>query len=278
MSAIKPSCRWLIDSGAFTAWKSNQTLDVRDYISFIRNLKDLPWRYFTLDVIGDKIGTNKNLLVLYDAGLKPIPIFTRGDDPNEIDSLYELSDLVGIGGLVGTPGNRGFVKGICPYIKDRKAHWLGFNNSSFLYAKKPYSCDSSSWSAGLRFGSIPIYLGNNRWAKIVRKELKSVPVSLKNLLNRYGADANKLRDPKEWVGCGWGLSLIQELTFKSWVRYQIDLEEKLGIKYFLSITTTEYCIQAKSAFDYWNQNVDEFDKFNFWTDQMMMNKKMWRKK
>jgi len=38
-----------------------------------------------------------------------VPIFTRGEDPSVLDDYYKTSDVVGIGGLVGTQGNKGFV-------------------------------------------------------------------------------------------------------------------------------------------------------------------------
>jgi len=82
-------------------------------------------RFFTLDVIGDSKKSYDNYLTMRDQGLSPIPIFTRGTDLSMIDRYYELSDYLGIGGLVGTPGNRGYVKTVMRHIAGRKAAAAG---------------------------------------------------------------------------------------------------------------------------------------------------------
>ena len=50
----------LIDSGAFTAWKANESISLDDYCRFIEKLPVTPWGYFQLDVVGDPDGTIRN--------------------------------------------------------------------------------------------------------------------------------------------------------------------------------------------------------------------------
>ena len=50
----------LVDSGAFTAWKSGNPIQLDDYCRFLDGLEMKPWRYFALDVIGDPAATEKN--------------------------------------------------------------------------------------------------------------------------------------------------------------------------------------------------------------------------
>jgi hypothetical protein len=66
--------RILIDSGAFTAWKSGKTISVDDYCKFIESLPVKPWRYFTLDVVGDPKGTlaiSNSAAVLWRISTRP---------------------------------------------------------------------------------------------------------------------------------------------------------------------------------------------------------------
>jgi hypothetical protein len=143
--------RLLIDSGAFTAWKAGKRIRLNDYMNFLKKLPIKPWRYFTLDVIGDGEKTWDNYQRMLDEGFKPIPIFTRGEDFAMLDKYYETSDLVAVGGLVGTPGNKGYVKRIMQEIGDRKVHWLGFTHIKYIRYYQPYSVDSSQHCASVQF-------------------------------------------------------------------------------------------------------------------------------
>ncbi len=134
------SIRWLVDSGAFTAWKAGKEVSIDAYCKFIEGLPVAPWRYFTLDVIGNPKASMANYEVMLKRGFNPIPIFTRGEDPSVLDEYYKTSDVVGVGGLVGTKGNKGFVNGIMKHVGGRKVHWLGFTNAEYIKHYKPPIC------------------------------------------------------------------------------------------------------------------------------------------
>lgn len=242
----------LLDSGAFTDWKKGKETSIDEFMKFITNCPIAPWRYFTLDVIGDEKRTEQNLDILYTNGFKPIPIFTRGGDPKLINKYYELSDLIGIGGLVGTQGNKGFVKGLMDHIGKRKVHWLGFTQNDYLYHFRPFSCDSSSWSSGVRFGNIPIYLGNGQWKKLSKKDFESKPsLEVMRIFNEYQEDITRVTKKAEWVNSGKGLAIHEVMSAKSWTRFQIDLERKLGIKYFLACASFWQVKLMKDAHEFW---------------------------
>lgn len=59
MQAHPDTFRLLIDSGAFTAWKAGKSIALDDYCRFLEALPAAPWRYFTLDVIGNPDATDK---------------------------------------------------------------------------------------------------------------------------------------------------------------------------------------------------------------------------
>jgi hypothetical protein len=245
----KSNVRLLLDSGAFTMWKAEKTFEVEDYIRAVKELPFTPWKYFTLDKIGDPDGTLENYQKIRNAGLEPIPVFTRGTDPKYLDRYYETSDLVGIGGLVGTRRNAGFVKGIMDVVGDRQAHWLGFVRKEFISKFRPFSCDSSSWLAPMRWGaSMHLYLGAGRWRKVSKQDFRTRPnEELTTLIEEYGVDPGSLRFEKawrDWNGAG-------KLCSRSWARYSLEVERVLGTKVFLAISIERDFRVAYEGFEFW---------------------------
>ena len=89
LNRVNGKFRFLLDSGAFTAWKAGNEIHIDDYCNFVENLKIKPWRYFTLDKIGDPIGTQKNYEIMLKRGFNPIPIFTRGESLSVLEDFYK---------------------------------------------------------------------------------------------------------------------------------------------------------------------------------------------
>jgi hypothetical protein len=244
--------RVIIDSGAFTAWKAGKVIDINEYCSFIKNLPFEPWKYFMLDVIGDPIKTKKNYDIMLRQGLNPIPIFTRGDDIKELDEYYKTSDIVGIGGLVGTKQNKGFVKGIMEKVKGRKVHWLGFANSKYISYYKPYMCDSSSWASPLQFKSLNIYYGKGIFKTISKIDcIKKPTKEIIDLLEWYGEDYKLLQFEKQWVNSGRNESILERATTKSYSLFQYDIHKNFNTKYFLAISNLVDLKRLYKGFKFW---------------------------
>lgn len=228
----KDDLRFVLDSGAFTAWKSGKPIDFNSYCSYIKDLPVEPWRYFNLDLVGDGKGSYQNYIKMLDKGLKPIPVFTRGEDIELLDEYYKTSDVVAIGGLVGTIGNNAYVNGIMKHINGRKTHLLGFTRPNYITHYKPYMCDSSSWLMGRRFAKIHMYLGGGKF-KVLNKEIltdKPNPDVLKQL-SLYIKNPSLLAKNKSWVG---SMSSSGEVSTKSWIHYSHDLQKYLNVKLFLA--------------------------------------------
>jgi hypothetical protein len=225
--------RFLLDSGAFTAWKAGKPIHLDDYCRFIESLPFKPWRYFTLDVIGDPHASLKNYETMLKRGFNPIPIFTRGEDIKMIDEYYKTSDVVGIGGLVGTPGNKGFVKGIMNVIGNRKVHWLGFTEKNFVKHFKPFSCDSSSLTMAGRFASVELFdKKNGQWIKIGKDTFIVKPKpEIKTLIESYGFNITTFSQKSNWHE---PVGLSMKLSFKSHVRASIEYHKRLNVFYFLA--------------------------------------------
>lgn len=249
--------RFVLDSGAFTAWKAGSSISLDDYCKFIENCPVQLWRYFTLDVIGDPEGTRRNYETMRARGFTPVPIFTRGEELSAIDEYYETSDLIGIGGLVGTQGNKGFVNGIMKKIAGRKAHLLGFCSLPFLKAYRPFMCDSSSWSAGVRYVTITIYAGRGKFVRMRKAEFRKKPPEAKlELIRRHGVDPRLLGQAFHWVntgrGCGEGATAHRTISFRAWAMFQRDIEEALGIHMFLACSGDEDVRSFLLAHDWLN--------------------------
>lgn len=251
----KDKLRLLIDSGAFTAWKSGSPVQLDEYVNFIKSLPFEPWNYFTLDVIGDSKKSYDNYLTMRDQGLSPIPIFTRGTDLSMIDRYYELSDYLGIGGLVGTPGNRGYVKTVMRHIAGRKVHLLGFTDKNFIKVYRPYSCDSSSVTSAGRYGMIDLF--DNRagaFFRVGRKDFTDRPSSrLTDLVASYGCDIKRLESNESWKG---GRAVSMMLSFRSHIRSSFAFADRLGVNYFLAAFAEEFKYNTLAFLDAYHWEIN----------------------
>jgi len=240
--------RFLIDSGAFTAWKSGKPIQLDDYCRFIEGLPFEPFKYFTLDVIGDPEASFKNYQIMLDRGFTPIPIFTRGEDLSMVDEYYKTSDVLGIGGLVGTRKNKGFVKGIMQKIGKRKVHWLGFTNKTFISYYKPYMCDCSSWSYVMRWGYMLVYDMKGGFKTIYRKDFKKkLSKEIFDLISNLGVDPNDLRDDRAWEKEG---SLAGMVGARGYYLKTLQCEKMFNTKMFLACATLgqlEMLLKARSG-------------------------------
>lgn len=225
--------RVLLDSGAFTAWKAGKPIALDDYCSFLDKLKFKPWRYFALDVVGNPKATLENYNVMLKRGFKPVPVFTRGSDPALLEEYYKTTDLVGIGGLVGTNDSEGYVNGAMNLIGKRHAHWLGFMRLNYIKAWRPYSCDATNFNRGSRYGWVDIYLGHGRMPHLNRPTAQQgmITQEVVEAARRYGFDAWQLGSPKGWKG---KKSVAVLLPYYSWVHFSLDAEAMLGTKVFLA--------------------------------------------
>ena len=233
VDSLGSSIRFVLDSGAFTSWKLGKEIRLDDYCKFIETLPVKPWRYFTLDVIGDPEATMKNYQTMLRRGFNPVPIFTRGEDPSVLDDYYETSDVVGVGGLVGTEGNRGFVKGIMDKIGERRVHWLGFTHLEFLKHFRPYMCDTSAWESVARYGQLRLYMGRGKFTTLIKKDFANKPdEEVLSRIRSLGIDPYKLAKEEHWRG---SYSTARELAAYNSVSLSMDVEKNIGTKYFLAV-------------------------------------------
>lgn len=227
------SVRFLLDSGAFTAWKAGRAIALDDYCRFIEKLPITPWRYFSLDVVGDPHASLKNYEEMLRRGFTPIPVFTRGEDPSVLEDYYKQSDVVAIGGLVGTTKNKSFVNGIMRRVRDRRVHWLGFTSIEFVKQHRPYMCDASSWESGARYARFGLYMGHGKSISVGKAEFQTQPDQ--KVIDRVialGGNPYALATNSAWAG---GFSESRRLGGASGVALSLDIERNLKTKMFLAV-------------------------------------------
>jgi len=229
-----------VDSGAFTAWTLKIDITLDEYCGFLDSLPVLPWRYLTLDVIGDPEATLRNYEELRRRGYAPVPIVTRGDEAEAINRYYEGSDFVAFGGVTGVGNSSAaWCKAVMQIVGDRKAHLLGMTRMEWVKALRPYSVDSSSWMQAARFGTVAVYMGGGVMKQFNPRK-GPPPRDVAARIRRYGIDPFALAKGDNLKGA-WGLG--QQVAALSWVELSYDCETALGTRLFLAAATEQYLDQ-----------------------------------
>lgn len=168
----------IIDSGAFTAWTTNKTIDLNAYIDFCHAVNERfsptikKLTIVNLDVIPGKMGEFvtekdrqesaelgwKNFEVMKKAGLKPVHIFHQFEEEHWLDKLMaDDGDYIGI-----SPSNdctitqkQEWLNWVFYKIRNKKkTHGFGVTAEKLVKSYPWYSVDSTSWLAGFKFGNI----------------------------------------------------------------------------------------------------------------------------
>lgn len=154
-----------LDSGAFSAFTKGVTIDIQEYIEFIKENQDVIEVYANLDVIGDPAGTLENQKIMEAAGLSPLPCFHYGEPLEYLKDYLARYDYLALGGMVPISTadlilwlDEIFGKYICdqqgyPKIK---IHGFGLTSLRLMLRYPWYSVDSTSWVMTGRMGSVLI--------------------------------------------------------------------------------------------------------------------------
>lgn len=154
-----PDFELFIDSGAFSAKTKGVEISIGHYCKYIKEVK--PTQYAALDVIGDAVGSERNLKIMeQEYGLKPIPCYHLCEDYKHLVHMIKDHDYIALGGMVGASKEK-LVSWLDEawYIimRDKpelKVHGFGMTTIDILERYPWYSVDSSSMTAAYRFGQI----------------------------------------------------------------------------------------------------------------------------
>lgn len=160
-----------LDSGAFSAWTQKTTINIKDYIAFIKEHEQRLVLYANLDVIGlggktpNEITaeqTLRNQKIMEEAGLHPLPCFHFGEPEKYLQYYVENYEYIALG-VAGNSGNvlipwlnRCFAEFICgddgfPKVK---VHGFAVTSLKIMLRYPWYSVDSTSWALTGGMGSI----------------------------------------------------------------------------------------------------------------------------
>ena len=244
--------RLIIDSGAFSAWNSQKHIDLHEYCNFLKTIpKQWDYKAVQLDVFGDPKKTVVNYNKMLDMGFDEVmPVFTRGDSLETLEGFYKHSDYIMFGGIVVGGKNTNYIKWFHQHNKDRKVHWLGYNNTEFVKYFKPTSVDSTTWNNGQKYGRLDIYNDHGTFISTVRTDWAKKPTDrMMYQLKKLGyetKDIMKLSQKESWTGGsqhqigdnfefkGVYKGLAASMNNTSHLKRALDIENNLGTRVYLA--------------------------------------------
>ena len=167
------------------------------------------------------------------AGLRPIPVLTRGTPDRDIQRYTEVSDYVAIGGIASTSGAKNAVRWMMQRLpKDIRVHWLGFSWHDYMTYYRPYSVDTSALAVSSRYGDLSIYHGNARWSRTHKTRLK-LSARDRRSLTRYGFNPSRLEgNYRRSDGTGNPTNTIADcVNLACFARFAEEVEKQLGTHY-----------------------------------------------
>lgn len=164
--------RILLDSGAWSAYTSGKTINIDDYIKYIKKNKAHIWHYIALDVIGDSGRTYTQYLQMKSKGLDPIPVFHYMNNEKILVRYIEHHGAVDIalGGTVPIKNKAEVAEWVkmISWLYPAKYHLLGSSSRKIIDHCDIDSCDSSTWIVGSAMGKPKHIPGRDREAKLKR--------------------------------------------------------------------------------------------------------------
>jgi len=167
---INPKVNIMLDSGAYSAWKKKEEVDLNEYIEYCKANKDRLYSMVNLDVIGNAEQSLENFKIMKKEGLDVVPVFHRVSgviDPIEHLHYYcKHSERIALSGYAQTKFQIremiNYTKKMFDIIpKDKKIHLLGLTNARIIMAvgERIESVDSSSAACFRVYNNLSSYSG-----------------------------------------------------------------------------------------------------------------------
>lgn len=160
----------MMDSGAYSVSKRGLTINLDDYISFLKLNREKITACVALDVIGNPEESYKNWIYMREKGIdNAIPVYHLGEDIKWLDLYCEQTEFVGIGGIAGSVTNWKlyipFLRRIVDKYPNHKFHAFGLNSYRAIGRVNLWSCDATSWLIGQKFAELSSANGRIRLRK-----------------------------------------------------------------------------------------------------------------
>lgn len=244
----------MIDSGAYSAFTQKTTIDIGEYIEWVKRNEKHFEVYFNLDVLGDGSGSYTNWIYMRSCGLDPVPVFHITENERDIRFLkryLKMTDYVAIGAIanMSTSKRMESLNRIWEeYLTDSKGipiarvHGFGLTSITVMKTFPWWSVDSTSWVMFGRYGAILVPRTKNH-EYIYNENPFIVTVSDKSPKQReagkhfrtYPSNAReKILDYIHAMGFRFGLSKEGEVIVEgvSNVHY---LRDQLNMLYYLGV-------------------------------------------
>lgn len=144
---------WVLDSGAFSAWKSGTEIDLQKYIDTCAKLIEEDstlTEVFALDVIGDWEGTARNTEEMWRQGIPAIPAFHPGEPEDALMEMAKTYPKIALGGIVGLhkKEKKRWVGQCFARVWPKKIHGFGVGSEELVMAFPFHSVDATNWELG----------------------------------------------------------------------------------------------------------------------------------
>lgn len=219
-----------LDSGAFSAHKTKEIINIQEYIDFIKENEDAIEVYANLDDISSPEQSWKNQEEMEKQGLNPIPVYHLGE-PSDFLHRAMKYDYFAVGGIASKLTSYGALSTyldtifseVCTkktdFYPSNKIHGFGIATPQLLMRYPWWSADTTSWVQYGRYGIIlvPRLLnGSFRYDKppytiVVSSRSKAVGEEkhYRNFSNREKEWINKYCED---LGCPMGRTLFKQVT------------------------------------------------------------------
>jgi hypothetical protein len=206
-----------LDSGGFSAWSKGASVDLTEYIEFVKRSAGRWSIVATLDVIGDAAATAANTHRMLDElpGEPVYPVFHVGSDWKWLQYWVDRSPRICLGGMVPYTGRPKVIRSwlhkcfqIIP--PGTQVHGLGLTVLPMLRLYPLTSVDSSSWVVGMRYGQHRLF--DEERGTFSPAWGLATPVPRRDLLACYGR-VDPPTDNDE----------IAQLSLESWYRAEVWL-------------------------------------------------------
>jgi hypothetical protein len=217
-----------LDSGAFSAYSNNTSINIEEYISFIKEHQSEIEIHANLDDIGDADKTWKNQRKMERAGLSPIPVYHLDEDPKYLRWCMEYPYFA-VGGLASAKGVSlspfldSVFRKVCTkksdFLPTHKVHGFGIATPEILCRYPWFSVDSTSW---VMYGRYGIVLIPRRLDNKFRYDIPPYTLAVSSRSKAVGDEKhfrNFSKMEKEWIveyceskGCPMGRTLYRAVT------------------------------------------------------------------
>lgn len=154
-----------MDSGAFSAFNKGISVNLVEYVDYLKRNADIIEIYSVLDAIGNAQKTLENQTAMESLGVRPIPCFHYGEDERYLEHYLTNYDYIALGGMAiasSAAVKIWFDRLWSKFLTDGsgrarvKVHGFAITSPDLMMRYPWYSVDSSTWVQRSMYGELMI--------------------------------------------------------------------------------------------------------------------------